>query len=292
MKIKILVWTDPYWSIGRVNRNVEKLLDPLEYEFTYCNWAVRGCSHVANTIGKYDIILTNLVALVSLKKYTPNLCLTKFIFVCHGSVELKNINSESYPDNTTYSMTSQVVKPLFPEHIRTKIHCTYNGVDPTEFNFVQRSGKIIKIGWCGVPIATKRVNWTNEIATKCELEYEIQSKMTYDEIKQWYNTIDIFLVNAGPDNWVETGPLPPFEAIVSGVLAIGTRVGNFADVPGPKYDTIEEAVTIINDLKNNPEKVLALMKEQYDYVIKNWTYESLIDGWKHTFRESLLLSRS
>ena len=72
----------------------------------------------------------------------------------------------------------------------------------------------------------------------------------------WYKTIDVLLVTAGP--------LPPFEAILSGVLVIGTAVGNFQLLPGPKFSKIEEVAVLLKDLKKLPDRVKALAKEQYE----------------------------
>ena len=277
--VRVFVYCDTNWSLGRVNRSVEKWLKH-KYEFTFCDWATRGVDVLEND---YDIIVTNLVVL----KHLKNKCLKKFIFVNHGYPEMQ----KEYPLDTIYTATSQSVSSLFPEYIQSRLLYTYNGVEPSNFSFIQKTGEIKKIGWCGgFTFASKHSEWTHEIAKGAELEYEIQSKLTYEEIKKWYNEIDVLLVNSGPEEWRETGPLPPFEAIVSGTLAIGTRVGNFKNVPGPKYDTIEEAVDILNDLKANPEKVLLIMKEQYDYVINHWSYEKIIDGWDEAFQASLRLS--
>ena len=112
--------------------------------------------------------------------------------------------------------------------------------------------------------------------------------MNYEEVRKWYSGIDLLLITSIPQAKHETGPLPAFEAIVSGVPVIGTAVGNFANIPGPKFTAIDEAVEIVNDLKSNPEKMKALAKEQYDYVMSNLTYASFAEKW----REALLYSQN
>jgi glycosyltransferase involved in cell wall biosynthesis len=111
--------------------------------------------------------------------------------------------------------------------------------------------------------------------------------MPFSEMKDWYHTIDILLITAGPDRWVETGPLPAFEAIASGVLVIGTNVGNFTKIPGPKFSTVEEGIEIINKLKQNPEEVKRIAKIQYQCVIENWTYKDISIGWRSAFNAVL-----
>ena len=104
--------------------------------------------------------------------------------------------------------------------------------------------------------------------------------MSYDEVREWYHTVDLLLVTST----LETGPLPAFEAIVSGIPVIGTSVGNFANIPGPKFTSIEEGIKMVNDLKSNPEKMIELAKEQYDYVMKNYTYVSFADKWREAIQ--------
>ena len=287
-KKKILVYSDGEWSIGRINKSIEKWTNN-EYEFTFYDWAKYNTNTILSIIDNYDIILTNLCCIDIFKNY--NICLKKFIFSCHGYPELIKLKNFEYPKDTTYTITSEVIRELFPKDLNLLF--TPSGIEPINFNFVQRSGEIKKIGWCGgLNVPSKRVHWTKIIANLTNLEYEIQSKLSYDEIKNWYNTIDILLVNAGPESWNETGPLPPFEAVVSGVLVIGTHVGNFLKISGPKYNTVEEAIIIINELKKHPEQVLNLMKIQYDYVMNNWTYENSIHMWKNAFTSSLKMSLS
>jgi len=286
--VKILIFSDTTWSLGRIHKSVEKWLKH-KYEFTHYDWC-NGLNLLLDNIHNHDIIVTNLIVLKNLLDYNNDICLKKFVFVSHGFPEMPQ---KIYPLNTIYASTSKSITCLFPDFIQDRLFYTYNGVEPSEFNFIQKSGQITKIGWCGgYHLECKRAKWIYEIANKTNLDYDIQTSLPYDEINKWYNTIDVLLMNSGPEEWRETGPLPPFEAVVSGTLVIGTNVGNFKNIPGPKYDTIEQAIDILNDLKTDPEKVILLMKEQYDYVINNWTFEKIIDGWDNAFKASLELSSS
>jgi glycosyltransferase involved in cell wall biosynthesis len=101
-----------------------------------------------------------------------------------------------------------------------------------------------------------------------------------DEMDEWYRGVDILLVLSGPERWAETGPLVAFEAVACGVVVVGTRVGNSGFIPGPKFETVEEAIAIINDLKQHPEKVRELAKEQYEYVKANFSYDVIAPKWE------------
>ena len=133
---------------------------------------------------------------------------------------------------------------------------------------------------------------SSEIARRSRIGISIAETLFLSDLKEWYHTIDVSLVTSGPELYIETGPLPPFEAIASGVLVIGTSVGNFAKVPGPKFTSVEEAVTIIKHLKSNPEHVKNLAAEQYDWVVENWTYQTLAPSWKVMFESAISKSQA
>jgi glycosyltransferase involved in cell wall biosynthesis len=95
------------------------------------------------------------------------------------------------------------------------------------------------------------------------------------------------LITSGPEPYIETGPLPPFEAIASGIPVIGTNVGNFRKIPGPKFTTTDEAAAIIRVLKSDPAQVRSLAEEQYNWVVENWTYKTLASSWKHMFNVAI-----
>jgi len=160
-------------------------------------------------------------------------------------------------------------------------------VDPSKFDYKVRSGVITSLGWCGSTVSTKRLDWSHKIAEKTDLPVNIAHSLSIEDIRKWYHTIDLLIMTAGPEVHVETGPLPPFEAIASGIPVIGTSVGNFRLLPGPKFSTIEEAVTIIQDLKKNPAAMIQLAKDQYEAVLANWTYREIAPKWREMFEKAL-----
>ena len=128
-----------------------------------------------------------------------------------------------------------------------------------------------------------RIDWSYKIAEKTHLPISLACSLPFSQMNAWYHSIDLLIVTSGPEPYVETGPLPPFEAICAGIPVIGTAVGNFRQVPGPKFSTINEAAIIIEDFKKNPEKVKHLANKQYEYVMMHWTYVTLIKSWRSLF---------
>lgn len=281
-KKKVLIYEQTHWAIGRVYKGVEKYLTD-EFVFTYYD-LTNSFETIISVLSEFDIVITNVAYIENFTKQSPEM-LKKFIFCCHGFPDLQNLQSFDFPLEPTYSVVSKSILQLFPESIQPSIVYTYNGVELSNFNYNKRSGVLEKIGWCGAPnLELKRAKWCTEISSKTNLLLTFATNLPIDKIKEWYNKIDLLLINSGPEYWKETGPLPAFEAIASGVLVIGTKVGNFAEIPGPKYETIEEAVAIIEELKQNPEKVKQLTLEQYECVKKNWTYEVLADQWRNMYK--------
>jgi hypothetical protein len=184
----------------------------------------------------------------------------------------------------TYGVTSSVLS----SRISVPHHVVLTGVNPGEFTYTERTGRIRTLGWCGCrAIESKRAEWGHVLAKQTKLPISYAETLSPEDLKEWYKTIDVLVVTAGPEPWKETGPLPPFEAICSGVLVIGVPVGNFSLLPGPKFHTIEEGVKILNELKANPTRVTALAKEQYDCVMAKWTYDTTKESWRSLFEAVL-----
>jgi len=201
----------------------------------------------------------------------------KIALVCHGYPDLMG---GSLSSAFTYGVTSSVLS----SRISAPHHVVLTGVNPGEFTYRETTGLIRTLGWCGWrAIESKRAEWGHVIAKQTKLPISYAETLSPDDLKEWYKTIDVLVVTAGPEPWKETGPLPPFEAICSGVLVIGVPVGNFSLLPGPKFHTTEEAVRILTQLKADPSQVKALAKEQYDCVMAKWTYETTKESWLSMF---------
>ena len=271
--MKVFIFSDTHWALGRVHRDVMKQLN---YEVRYLDWANPNNEQYVKNYNWCDKCITNLVAHNFIKNNFSFLGFKKYIFVSHGFVEHEKIE---YDPTLQYGITSDSLLELFPNNITPFL--MPNGVDPDQFHYAPKRGSIARLGWCGAShVAFKQINWAHDIANKTEIPLYVASRLSYDELKPWYNKIDLLLITSIPIRHKETGPLPAFEAIVSGVPVLGTPVGNFYDVPGPKFTTVDEAVRIIEHFKQNPEELFDLAKEQYDYVMKNYTYEVLAPRWK------------
>jgi hypothetical protein len=286
--MKVLVFADSNWSVGRVHKDVERYL--IDTEFTYVNWTGFDWTDLVQKFVECDVCLTNIVSIKFLREIGIPFDFSKCLFMSHGYPDNNATDINTLTDEWVYGITSESIRPLFPEN-RT-IFVMPNGVEPSHFQYTERTGNIKTLGWCGSQdIKTKQPEWAHEISDKVSVPISFASALSFSEVCSWYSTIDILIVTAIPDNSSETGPLPAFESIVSGVLVIGTPVGNFKNVPGPKFNSIEEAVQIIEDLKSNPAKVRQLAREQYEYVMEHCTYSSFAWKWQEALEYVNLRSK-
>lgn len=277
--MKVFIFSDTHWALGRIHRDVMK---QLPHEVRYTDWAKYSWDEFMTNYNWCDKCITNLVAYKSLKPTFPFLDFRKCIFVSHGAVEHEGI--ELNPA-LKYGMVSDCLEPLFPSMIKPFL--MPNGVDPENFNYLPKNGELKTLGWCGAPhVQSKQVEWAYDIAKQTHLPLGLATRFSYDQVKSWYNDIDLLIITAVPLPYKETGPLPAFEAVVSGVPVIGTPVGNFRHFPGPKFTTVQEAVSFIEHYKTHPEELKALAAEQYEHVMKNWTYKTLAKQWQHALEFS------
>jgi glycosyltransferase involved in cell wall biosynthesis len=272
--MKVFIFSDTNWSLGRVYRDVMKQLKD-DCEFVFLDWDGPNFDAVMKSPHWCDICITNLISY----KYFTSIGISdfkKYIFLSHGFVEHNNI---SYSPELKYAMTSDSLKDLFPKNISVSL--MPNGVDPDNFIYKKRNGELTNIGWCGANhVWFKQFHWAPEIANKTSLPLKVATNLSYDDLKNWYGEIDLLIITAIPEAKYETGPLPAFEAIASGIPVLGTPVGNFRHVPGPKFKTIEEAVEQIEFYKQNPNDLKRLAEKQYDFVMNHFTYEKLAPLWK------------
>ena len=283
MKRKVFAFIGLNWSVHRVILGVEKVLNT-EFEFKYLDSG--GSYSVSQFMDLYnwcDVVLTNLETIRTLKGCFPHIDFKKILFVSHGAIE--NNVVKDYDPNSIYGMASDCLKPLFPSHL--KLYLTPNGIDPSIFKYKKRDGTLNTLGWGGCPnIASKRVDWAYAISKATNIPLSIGYGMTSEQIIDWYHTIDLLIITAGPDVYSETGPLPAFEAILSGVPVIGTYVGNFSKIPGPKFFNLDDAYCMIEFLKQNPNRMRQIADEQYAYVMNNFTYEKLAPLWRNALQFS------
>jgi hypothetical protein len=275
-KRHVVVIADVGWSVGHIHYGLQKMLAS-DYMFTFHSSTNFYMDKFLRDFREADICLTTFNHYNDMKRMFPkDIDRKKIAIVCHGFNEFDVTPPTSLIEPFTYGVTSHVLSP----RLSIPHHVVVIGTNPDDFEYAERNGKIRSLGWCGAcGVIYKRSSWGHDIAKQTHLPISYAESLSNDALKEWYKTIDVLVVTAGPELWKETGPLPPFEAICSGVLVIGVPTGNFSLLPGPKFHTVEEAVAILKELKSDPARVKALAKEQYDCVLSKWTYETTKESW-------------
>jgi len=282
MSRKVVVFAGLGWSTGKVHREVLSRIpdckvayhDAYQYFPRSLDEDVKDCDLILSTLNCH-------FACNGMFK-TPELR-RKVFLLCHGTPEISE--GVEYPQDFRYGVTSEAIIPVL--HAKTNIRNPYvmpNGVDFSLYTHVERSGVLKVVGWAGAwHIPCKRFHMFQPIVNGVRLGVKATTNypgLPVDEMDGWYRDVDVLLVMSGPEKWAETGPLTAFEAVVCGAIVVGTNVGNSGLIPGPKFQTVEEAIAIINDLKQRPEKVRELAKEQYEYVKANWSYDVIAPTWE------------
>ena len=296
---KLFIWAENGWAIGKIHHALERYLSN-EFEFIYCDWGTcEDKNRLQNEFNTCDLFMSCYVGQHYTSQHFPGLNMKKCVFVSHGFEEMQGVDPSPL---ATYGIVSHSIEHLFPTNL--KPFFVPNCVELDDYTHKEHSGSTNVVGWCGAPhIWFKQFHWAREIAKQLGTELQVSSKVPFEdvadwkslsseELKEWYSKIDILLITSIPNGQSETGPLPAFEAIASGVVVIGTAVGNFMEVPGPKFATVEEAVSILNELKNDPERVKQIAKEQYNCIVQNWNYKVVSEKWREMFHSALKNSES
>jgi hypothetical protein len=276
----IVIIADTGWSIGLVHKDVAASLGE-DYEFKFYDHTSFVVADFLNDFHSADLCMTTLWVqdgLFNMLNFKTPEEQRKFVVVCHGVSEIQP--NTTWSPHVTYGTVSDILLPFCP----VLMHVVPNGVNASRFQRKAHDGKITTLGWCGaLRTSWKMSDRAFEIARQAKMPLSIAEALSLDDLKIWYHSIDVLLVTSGPQPHDETGPLPPFEAILSGVPVIGTSVGNFRKVPGPKFSNPEEAARILAELKKDPERVKLLAEEQYHWVMENWTYTTHAAAWKTMF---------
>ena len=265
------------WSVAAVHRAVAREL-AAEFDFAYHSDA---SFYMQDVMRDYERAHTVVVAVYGVRqflRFVPSSTWHKVLSIAHGTSEIP----ADLPREIRHAVVSDVCVPFYRG---VPVMVTPNGVALQDYSVKQTYRPIGLVGWCGATrVGVKRIELAREIAMAAGVPLTIAETLAKEELRQWYQNIDVLVMTAGPEEFVESGPLPPFEAIASGTPVIGTRVGNFRKVPGPKFDTVEEAVAVLAELRAaGPAALQRLAEEQYAFVQANFDYAILAPAWKAAF---------
>lgn len=151
--------------------------------------------------------------------------------------------------------------------------------------------KITTLGLSGTPgIQTgwdliKRPDMVKDIANGAGINYSFISGKPYTDHDNLYKDIDMYICTSTS----EAGPYGIAEAAFCKIPVISTNVGYAQIFKSIKtFNTVAEAVDIINELNSDPIKLEKYINEVYDELVANLSWDIVIQKyWKPLIEKRL-----
>jgi glycosyltransferase involved in cell wall biosynthesis len=269
-----------------------------QYEFTHFNWYDQN--HVnelwANNGWKnYDIILGN--GTLSNINGLPPEAYSKMVCCIWSMPQLSSHFREIIipRDGITWCTVGEDLSDYMLNMFNIQSYPILAGVSHTEFKPNRNIDQIKVVGLNGIPFVNpgwdevKRPQMLVDIANGINGKAKFIHDKTLDESNTMYDNIDMFICTSTNDR----GPYGIAEAAMCKIPVISTKTGFALKLKSIKtFDTVEEAVEIINHLNQSPEILSSYIEEVYNEVYNNleWSYVAN-KYWKPIFENHLTLNK-
>jgi glycosyltransferase involved in cell wall biosynthesis len=286
-KIKIAVWSEQKWALGRIARSIKKYLKSASvdlYDWTVWDDNLRLFEKDGGLWNTYDWIITKNDVFEfekHFKRSMPNGLLEKLIVISHCPrfncsqfyEPLRVLNGPVY-GGVSRETCNEMKKLGVPEPLWIPF-----GADTDVFRNTHTVGNIKRIGIIGGSLREKGTTYSNvkgfvmfeEICKNLEVESVYIHGMDGDV--NLYKNIDLLICCSE----FEAGPLGIFEAAACGIPVLTRPVGNARHIKGiTTFDTIEDAVRQITTWNNNVPMLEDYTKAVTHEVRTNWSMEKLI----------------
>jgi glycosyltransferase involved in cell wall biosynthesis len=300
---KVGIYTEKEWAMGRIYKSVAKYITKIRPDISveFLNWSDANETGKFKKYKNYDVLISTTVPYSSKYNFYDNinndilfvsrlLSNTHFPIVNHlyFNENIDKLNSELYKYAHFGSQDKDGVDNFANHYKGANFVWLPAGVDTEIFkplSNLEKDYKLETLGFIGTPHLVQEHHYNNkrpfmfkEIAEKsnCKSHY-IHGKSINDGNKIYLdsqgNPIDMLICCS----LIESGPLGPLEAITCGIPVISTKVGNLKEIKSMIFfESIEEAVQIINDFKANPELLKSYTKDLYMEVTEKFNWESLV----------------
>jgi hypothetical protein len=189
------------------------------------------------------------------------------------------------------------------DDLRTYLKDNYNieaphvdgGISDKDFYPKRKITKIKNVGLNGVPFVNpgwdeiKRPDWLIKIAEGIDGKPVFINGKGLDEASTMYDDIDMYICTSVNDR----GPYGIGEATFCKIPVLSTKTGMGIMFKSIKtFDTPEEAIQIINDFNNNPEKLEAYIEEVYEELHRELNWDHVANSyWRPIFENKLALNK-
>ena len=284
----VAIWSEPKWATGRVHRNIMKYLKN-DFDFEFHDWS-KDCSELWNNWRKYDVIMgTTSVTFhqteVGYMNEIPQEMKKKLLAVKHA----EKTNTKQFREEigisdggVTYGAISNKIMDEISEYNPNFMPV---GVDTEVFKeLANKPSEIQTIGQVSTRdhgkeyLEIKRPEWLAQIAEKSDTKFKHVTGHGIDKTMELYEDIDLLVVTST----TEGAGLSMVEAGAMGIPVISTKVGFGNMLKNIKtFETIEEAVEIIKNFKNNPDELVKYRDALTQEIRKEWNWEHLAQTyWK------------
>ena len=259
----VAIWIENSWAFGRTHNDI---INELKYDFNFVFYDWRD--HAQNkemweNWREFDVIIGNWGVAgyqveAGLLPSIPYELKKKLLPVIHHEL----INHPEFTEKILFKdnevkycgVTDVVCNNVKQASGNSDVPLLKIGVDINKFNRIKNVEVIKTIGFVGKPDAKhdiKRPMMAKEIAEKCGLNIEFIYSKPFELAGRLYDNIDLLLVTSTAEG-VGTSIC---EAAACHIPVVSTKVGYATQLRNIKtFETVEEAVDIINALKDNPKE--------------------------------------
>ena len=293
-KLKIAIWSETRWSVGRIHNSLMKYLSNW-FDFDFYDWSKpeRSCELFTNGKWKnyHKILGTTTLVFGCLEhkflKEIPIELQRKMLPVAHCPI----FNNERFWEDLSdlpyinYGGVSQETVDNIKEKSGKDAFFLPTGVDIHQFSPSRKITQIQTIGFCGNAntagenwCQVKRPDVLKQIANKANINFNFIHSKHYTENAKLYDSIDMFVCCS----LFEGSGQGIIECAAANIPVISTKVGYAKMFKNIKtFETVEEAVEIINYFNENPEELEKYVNVLGEEVRTEWNWEYIAEKyWK------------
>lgn len=197
--------------------------------------------------------------------------------------------------NITWCSAGEDVQLYLKENYGLDSFLISAGVSTLDFYPTKTVNNIKKIGINGTPFVNpgwdlvKRPQMLIDIANEIGGEPIFINGKSLENPHTLYNDIDMYICTSTNDR----GPYGIAEAALCKIPVISTKTGFGLILNNIKtFDTVEDAVSIINELNSSPKKLEAYINSVYEEVIETFEWDIVTKKyWIPIFKNVLLKNK-